>query len=98
LDWKTPTVEQPGSVLSNMSAGLLLLAGRALQEHDRVCATNCGRYRQGIEMREGSSKIPLVQVSRIEQSMETQRIMRLDHFRAIAVRCFSRPGVEWWGP
>jgi multidrug efflux pump subunit AcrB len=42
---------------------------------------------------QGSSKIPLVQVSKIEHSMETDRIIRLDHFRTIAVRCFPRRGV-----
>ena len=42
---------------------------------------------------QGTSKIPLVQVSKIEHSMETERIIRLDHFRTIAVRCFPRPGV-----
>jgi multidrug efflux pump subunit AcrB len=42
---------------------------------------------------QGSSKIPLAQVSKIEHSMDTERIIRLDHFRTIAVRCFPRPGV-----
>src|SRR6185369_1013588 len=42
---------------------------------------------------QGSSKVPLVQVSKIEHSMQTERIIRLDHFRTIAVRCFPRPGV-----
>jgi multidrug efflux pump subunit AcrB len=42
---------------------------------------------------QGTSKIPLVQVSKIEHSMETERIIRLDHFRTIAVRCFPKPGI-----
>jgi multidrug efflux pump subunit AcrB len=42
---------------------------------------------------QGSSKIPLVQVSQIEHSMDTERITRLDHFRTIAVRCFPTRGV-----
>jgi multidrug efflux pump subunit AcrB len=42
---------------------------------------------------QGSTKIPLTQVSKIEHSMNTERIIRLDHFRTIAVRCFPRPGV-----
>jgi multidrug efflux pump subunit AcrB len=42
---------------------------------------------------QGTTKIPLTQVSKIEHSMETDRIIRLDHFRTIAVRCFPRPGV-----
>jgi multidrug efflux pump subunit AcrB len=41
----------------------------------------------------GSSKIPLTQVSKIEHSMDTERIIRLDHFRTIAVRCFPKRGV-----
>ena len=42
---------------------------------------------------QGTSKIPLAQVSKIEHSMQTDRIVRLDHFRTISVRCFPRPGV-----
>src|SRR5215472_1556434 len=42
---------------------------------------------------QGTSKIPLTQLSKIEHSMETERIVRLDHFRTIAVRCFPTPGV-----
>src|SRR5215468_5720821 len=41
----------------------------------------------------GSSKIPLMQIAKIEHSMDTQRIVRLDHFRTISVPCFPRPGV-----
>ena len=42
---------------------------------------------------QGSTKVPLTQVSKIEHSMQTDRIVRLDHFRTISVRCFPRPGV-----
>lgn len=42
---------------------------------------------------QGSAKIPLTQVSKIEHSMQTERIIRLDHFRTISVRCFPRPGM-----
>jgi len=42
---------------------------------------------------QGSTKIPLTQVSKIEHSMGTERIIRLDHFRTIAVRCFPMRGV-----
>ncbi|MBS1852251.1 MAG: efflux RND transporter permease subunit [Acidobacteria bacterium] len=42
---------------------------------------------------QGTSKVPLTQVSKIEHSMQTERIIRLDHFRTISVRCFPRPGV-----
>ncbi|HKT51359.1 MAG TPA: efflux RND transporter permease subunit [Candidatus Angelobacter sp.] len=42
---------------------------------------------------QGTSKIPLVEVSKIEHSMQTDRIIRLDHFRTIAVRCFPKNGV-----
>jgi len=42
---------------------------------------------------QGSAKVPLTQVSKIEHSMDTERIIRLDHFRTIAVRCFPIRGV-----
>ena len=42
---------------------------------------------------QGSAKVPLTQVSKIEHSMDMERIIRLDHFRTIAVRCFPKPGV-----
>lgn len=42
---------------------------------------------------QGSTKVPLTQISKIEHSMDTERIIRLDHFRTIAVRCFPTPGV-----
>jgi multidrug efflux pump subunit AcrB len=42
---------------------------------------------------QGTSKIPLMQVAKVEHSMQTERIVRLDHFRTIAVRCFPKRGV-----
>ncbi len=39
-----------------------------------------------------STKIPLAEISEIQQRMETQRIVRLDHFRSISVRCFAASG------
>jgi multidrug efflux pump len=42
---------------------------------------------------QGTTKVPLTQVSKIEHSMDTERIIRLDHFRTIAVRCFPKQGV-----
>jgi len=42
---------------------------------------------------EGSTKVPLTHVAKIEHSMDTERIIRLDHFRTVAVRCFPKPGV-----
>jgi len=42
---------------------------------------------------QGTTKVPLTQLSKIEHSMETDRIVRLDHFRTIAVRCFPTAGV-----
>ena len=41
---------------------------------------------------QGSQKIPLAQISSVQNSMETGRIVRLDHFRSISVRCFAAPG------
>jgi hypothetical protein len=42
---------------------------------------------------QGTSKVPLTQVSKIEHSMDTERIIRLDHFGTLAVRCFPRQAV-----
>ena len=42
---------------------------------------------------QGSTKIPLTEVSKIAPAFETGRIVRLDHFRTIAVRCFPRTGA-----
>ena len=39
-----------------------------------------------------STKIPLAQISSVQTSMETPRIIRLDHFRTISVRCFAAAG------
>jgi multidrug efflux pump subunit AcrB len=39
-----------------------------------------------------STKIPLVQISEIQNSLENERIIRLDHFRSISVFAFTAPG------
>jgi multidrug efflux pump len=39
-----------------------------------------------------TSKVPLLQISRLESKMETQRILRLEHFRTITVQAFPAPG------
>jgi multidrug efflux pump subunit AcrB len=41
---------------------------------------------------QGTQKIPLVSISNIEHSMDTERIVRLEHFRTISVRCFPTRG------
>jgi len=41
---------------------------------------------------EGMQKVPLMQISSIERTMETQRIRRREHFRTIAVRAFPVAG------
>jgi multidrug efflux pump subunit AcrB len=41
---------------------------------------------------QSSTKIPLVQVSNIENSMMTDRIVRLDHFRSMSIYAFPAPG------
>ncbi|HXH49867.1 MAG TPA: efflux RND transporter permease subunit [Terriglobia bacterium] len=42
---------------------------------------------------EGNQKVPLLQISTIENTMETQRIRRLEHFRTITVECFPERGA-----
>jgi len=42
---------------------------------------------------EGTQKVPLMQISSIERTMETQRIRRREHFRTIAVRAFPVAGA-----
>jgi multidrug efflux pump subunit AcrB len=42
---------------------------------------------------EGMQKVPLMQISSIERTMETQRIRRREHFRTIAVRAFPVAGA-----
>jgi multidrug efflux pump subunit AcrB len=39
-----------------------------------------------------SQKIPFAQLSRFEHTLETQRIIRVDHFRTISVGCFPSTG------
>jgi multidrug efflux pump subunit AcrB len=41
---------------------------------------------------QSSNKIPLVQVSSIANSMSTERIIRLDHFRSMSLLAFPAPG------
>lgn len=41
---------------------------------------------------QSSTKIPLVQISNIENSMSTDRIVRLDHFRSMSLYAFPAPG------
>jgi multidrug efflux pump subunit AcrB len=41
----------------------------------------------------GTQKVPLVEISDIEHSMDTERIIRLEHFRTISVRCFPVAGL-----
>ena len=41
---------------------------------------------------QNSSKIPLAQISTVSTGMNTGRIVRLDHFRSISVRCFAAQG------
>ena len=38
------------------------------------------------------TKIPLVQVSSIQNSMATDRVVRLDHFRTMSIYAFAAPG------
>jgi multidrug efflux pump subunit AcrB len=44
------------------------------------------------EQGSNSSKIPLVQISSIENSLSTQRIIRLDHFRTMSIYAFPASG------
>ncbi len=41
----------------------------------------------------GAQKVPLLQISSIQNTMVTQRIRRQDHFRTISVQCFPVPGT-----
>src|SRR5271169_6712763 len=38
------------------------------------------------------TKIPLVQISDIQNSMATDRVVRLDHFRTMSIYAFPAPG------
>ncbi len=38
-------------------------------------------------------KVPLMQISSVQNTMRTQRIRREDHFRTISVQCFPAPGA-----
>ncbi len=39
-----------------------------------------------------SQKVPLLEISRVVHSLDTQRIIRLEHFRTISVRCLPARG------
>ena len=41
----------------------------------------------------GDQKVPLLQISSIQNTMVTQRIRRQDHFRTLSVQCFPVPGA-----
>jgi multidrug efflux pump subunit AcrB len=40
-----------------------------------------------------NNKVPLLEVSKIENDLQTLRIRHLEHFRTISVQCFPAPGV-----
>jgi multidrug efflux pump subunit AcrB len=42
---------------------------------------------------QSDNKVPLLEVSKIENDLETLRIRHLEHFRNISVQCFPAPGV-----
>jgi multidrug efflux pump subunit AcrB len=42
---------------------------------------------------ENNNKIPLLQISKVVNRLQTQRIVRLEHFRTISVSCFPVAGV-----
>ena len=42
---------------------------------------------------QSNNKVPLLEVSHIENELQTLRIRRLEHFRTISVQCFTRAGV-----
>ena len=39
------------------------------------------------------NKVPLIEVSNIDNSLQTMRIRRLEHFRTISVQTFMKPGM-----
>ena len=39
------------------------------------------------------NKVPLIEVSNIDNSLQTMRIRRLEHFRTISVQSFMKPGM-----
>lgn len=41
---------------------------------------------------QGSQKVPIDEISTVQTSLETGRIVRLDHFRSVSVRCFPAHG------
>ncbi len=45
-----------------------------------------------IYSQSAGTKIPLVQISNIQNSMATDRVVRLDHFRSMSIYAFPAPG------
>lgn len=41
---------------------------------------------------DGAQKVPLLEISSVENTLETQKIQRLEHFRTITVECFPASG------
>ncbi len=41
----------------------------------------------------GEQKVPLLSVASVQNTMETQRIRRQEHFRMISLNCYPQPGV-----
>jgi multidrug efflux pump subunit AcrB len=42
---------------------------------------------------DGATKVPLGQISRVSWGLDTEKIVRRNHFRTITVSCFTAPGV-----
>jgi multidrug efflux pump len=45
-----------------------------------------------VNSSEGTQKVPLLEISSIENTFKTQKIKRLEHFRTVTVECFPAPG------
>ncbi len=41
---------------------------------------------------QSGNKVPLVQISNVQNSMATDRIIRIDHFRSMSILAFAQPG------
>src|SRR5215469_13075202 len=41
---------------------------------------------------QSKTKIPLVQISDVDTTLQTERIFRLDHFRSMSIYAFPMPG------
>jgi len=42
---------------------------------------------------DGATKVPLGQISRVSWGLDTEKIVRRNHFRTVTVSCFTAPGV-----